>query len=55
VIARIFDVWGNEVEAIEMPFDGYIWAYPLGQQLGSAGRLQTINSGGKLAYVFQSL
>lgn len=54
VIARIFDVWGNEVEAIQMPVDGYIWAYPLGKQLGTDGRHQTVNSGDDIAYTFVS-
>ncbi len=54
VIARIFDIWGNEVEAVQMPVDGYIWAYPLGMQLGTAGRLQTVNSGDDVAYTFVS-
>lgn len=52
VIARIFDVWGREVETSYMPVDGYIWAYPLGQQLGTAGRVQTVNSGDFIAYIF---
>ncbi|MFQ5819926.1 MAG: succinylglutamate desuccinylase/aspartoacylase family protein [Candidatus Heimdallarchaeota archaeon] len=52
VIACIFDVWGNEVEAVQMPLDGYIWAYPLGKQLGTDGRLQIVNSGDDVAYTF---
>ncbi|MFX0204002.1 MAG: succinylglutamate desuccinylase/aspartoacylase family protein [Candidatus Hodarchaeota archaeon] len=52
IIARIFDVWGEEVEAPKMPVDGYIWAYPFGMQLGTAGRLQTVNSGDDVAFIF---
>jgi len=52
VIARIYDVWGNEVEAPIMPVDGYIWAYPLGYQLGTSGGLQTVSSGDDVAYIF---
>lgn len=53
VIARIVDVWGREVEAPTMPVDGWIWAYPLGMQIGNAGRLQTVNSGDDIAYTFK--
>jgi len=52
VIARIYDVWGEEIEAPTMPIDGYIWAYPFGMQLGTAGRVQTVNSGDDVAYTF---
>ena len=53
VIAKIKDVWGNEVETSTMPVDGYIWAYPLGMQLGTAGNQQTVNSGDDVAYTFK--
>jgi len=54
VIARIFNVWGEEVEAPTMPVDGYIWAYPFGEQLGTAGHVQTVHSGDEVAFTFVS-
>ncbi len=52
VIARIYNILGEEVEAPVMPVDGYIWAYPLGFQLGTSGGLQTVSSGDDVAYIF---
>ena len=35
-----------------MPVDGYIWAAPLGDALGTSGGLQTVQTGANVAYVF---
>jgi predicted deacylase len=51
VIAEIRDPYGELLEAVEMPVDGYIWAYPGGQQFASAGT-QTMETGGMVAFVF---
>ena len=52
VIARTYNILGEEVEAPVMPIDGYIWAYPPGNQLGTSGGLQTVSSGDDVAYIF---
>jgi predicted deacylase len=54
VIARTYDVWGEAVEDIEMPVDGYIWAFCFGMQLGTAGHTQIVNSGDEIAFAFVS-
>jgi hypothetical protein len=46
VVARILDVFGNEVEAVKMPVDGYIWSFPFIENS------QAITEGIHLAFVF---
>jgi hypothetical protein len=43
---------GERVERIEMPTDGYLWAYAGSQQFATSGGMQTIESGGKVVYAF---
>jgi len=50
VIARIVDLHGELVEEVQMPEDGYLWAYPGGQFLGTTGALQTVETGGPVAF-----
>lgn len=52
VFAEIYDVYGDVIEYITMPVDGYIWAYPCGDILGTSGSLQTVQTGAKVAYLF---
>lgn len=49
VIARIFNLYGDEIEAVKMPVDGFIWAYPL-----SYTGFQTVSTGDRVAYTFHS-
>lgn len=52
VFAEIYDVYGDVVERITMPVDGYTWAYPCGDILGTSGSLQAVQTGAKVAYIF---
>ena len=53
VFAEIYNLWGDVVERVEMPIDGYIWAYPCGDILGTPGSLQAVQTGANIAYVFR--
>lgn len=50
-IARILNVYGEEVESIEMPNDGYLWGWTATG--GSNKRHLTVHSGGNVAYIFK--
>jgi predicted deacylase len=52
VVADVVNLHGEHVEAIEMPVDGYLWAYAGSQQFATSGGMQTIESGGKVVYAF---
>lgn len=52
VFAEIYDVYGDILERIMMPVDGYTWAYPCGDILGTSGSLQAVQTGAKIAYIF---
>ena len=52
VLAEIYDLYGDIVEEVRMPVDGYVWAYPCGQSLGTSGGLQAVQTGANIAYAF---
>ncbi len=52
VFAEIYDLYGDVLEQVKMPVDGYIWAYPCGDALGTSGGLQTVQEGANIAYAF---
>lgn len=52
VFAEIYDVYGDVLERIMMPVDGYTWAYPCADILGTSGSLQAVQTGAKVAYIF---
>ena len=52
VFAEIYDLYGDVLEKIKMPVDGYTWAYPCGQSLGTSGALQCVQTGSNVAYTF---
>ena len=52
VLAEIYDLYGDVVEEVRMPVDGYVWAYPCGQSLGTSGGLQAVQTGANIAYAF---
>ena len=52
VFAEIYDLYGDVLEEIRMPVEGYTWAYPCGSVLGTSGGLQTVQTGADVAYVF---
>jgi len=52
VVADVVDLHGELVEHVEMPVDGYLWAYAGSQQFATSGGMQTIESGGKVVYAF---
>jgi len=54
VIARVYNLHGDMVEAVKMPVDGYVWAYPFGEALGTALGIQAVHTGDYVAYVFVS-
>jgi len=37
---------------VKMPVEGYVWAYPCGQSLGTSGGLQAVQTGANIAYAF---
>lgn len=51
-IAEIFDLYGEVIEEVKMPVEGYVWAYPCGQSLGTSGGLQAVQTGANVAYAF---
>jgi hypothetical protein len=52
VFAEIFDLYGDVLEELKMPVDGYSWAYPCGSALGTAGGSQSVHTGANTAYIF---
>lgn len=52
VVAEIYNLYGDVLEEVKMPVDGYVWAYPCGQSLGTSGGLQAVQTGANVAYVF---
>jgi predicted deacylase len=52
VFAEVFDLYGDVIERVKMPIDGYTWSYPCGNVLGTSGGLQTVHTGADIAYVF---
>lgn len=52
VLAEVYDLYGDIVEEVKMPVDGYVWAYPCGQSLGTSGGLQAVQTGANIAYAF---
>ena len=51
-VAEVVNLHGEKVERVEMPVDGYLWAYAGAQQFATSGGMQTIESGGKVVYAF---
>jgi predicted deacylase len=51
VFAEIYDLYGDVVERVKMPVDGYTWAYPCGDILGTNTSLQAVQTGANVAYV----
>lgn len=51
-LAEVYDLYGDVLEEVKMPVDGYVWAYPCGQSLGTSGSLQAVQSGANIAYAF---
>jgi len=54
IFAEIYDLYGDILEEVKCPVDGYIWAYPCGDILGTPGSLQAVQTGANIAYVFTS-
>jgi predicted deacylase len=52
VLAEVYDLYGDVLEEINMPVDGYVWAYPCGSTLGTSGSLQVVHTGANVAYAF---
>jgi len=50
--AEIYDLYGDVIEEVKMPVDGYVWAFPCGQSLGTSGCLQAVQTGANVAYTF---
>jgi len=51
-LAEIYDLYGDVIEEVRMPVDGYVWAYPCGSSLGTSGSLQAVQTGANVAYAF---
>jgi predicted deacylase len=54
IFAEIYDLYGDVLEQVKSPVDGYIWAYPCGDILGTPGSLQAVQTGANIAYTFTS-
>jgi len=52
IIAEIYDLYGDILEKVKMPVEGYVWAYPCGTSLGTSGSLQAVEVGANVAYAF---
>ncbi|TFG13318.1 hypothetical protein EU537_06560 [Candidatus Thorarchaeota archaeon] len=55
VYAEIFNLHGDVVEEVKMPVDGYIWAYPCGDILGTPGSMQAVQTGANIGYTFSQV
>ena len=53
--AEIYNLLGDVVEEIKLPFEGYVWSYPCGDFSDTSGELQTVNTGCILAFTFEHL
>jgi len=51
-VAEIYDLYGDIIEKVTMPVQGFVWAYPCGQSLGTSGGLQAVQTGANIAYAF---
>jgi len=51
-VAEIYDLYGDVIEQVMMPVQGFVWAYPCGQSLGTSGGLQAVQTGANIAYAF---
>lgn len=51
-IAEIYDLYGDIIEQVKMPVEGYVWAYPCGQSFGTSGGVQAVQTGANIAYAF---
>jgi predicted deacylase len=54
IFAEIYNLYGDVLERVKSPVDGYIWAYPCGDILGTPGSLQAVQTGANIAYAFTS-
>ncbi len=52
IFAEIYNLHGDIIEKVEMPIDGYTWAYPCGDILGTPGSMQTVQTGANITYYF---
>jgi hypothetical protein len=52
VLAEIYDLYGDILEEVKMPVEGYVWAFPCGSSLGTSGGLQAVETGANVAYAF---
>ena len=52
VLAEIYDLYGDILEEVKMPVEGYVWAFPCGASLGTSGGLQAVETGANVAYAF---
>jgi predicted deacylase len=48
-IAEVINPYGEAIESIEMPFDGYIWAWTI---IGPDGPNWCVQAGSPIAYLF---
>ena len=55
VFAEIYDLYGDVIDKAKMTADGYIWAYPCGDILGTPGSMQTVQTGANIAYAFSQV
>mgnify|MGYP001156809603 CR=1 FL=1 len=51
-IATVYNVFGKEVETIEMPIDGYLWGWIPGNPAGDS-RNWTVQSGSPVGFIFK--
>ncbi len=49
IVAEIIDVWGDTVDEIRMPVDGYCWALK-----GRRGSTHTVVEGSRIGYLFRA-
>ena len=52
VVAEVYNLFGDVVEQVKMPQDGYVWSWPCGDFCDTSGELQTVNSGCGMAFAF---
>lgn len=50
--AEIYDLYGDVLEEVKMPVEGYTWAYPCAKSFNTSGGLQAVQTGSNIAYAF---
>jgi predicted deacylase len=51
-VVEVYNLFGDVIEEVKMPENGYVWSYPCGDFCDTSGELQTVNTGCGMAFAF---